>query len=212
MPIAITAPLSYRKSAPALRTLITQTLRGESRRVGEIAVVLTDDEALRELNRGWRGIDRATDVISFAYNEYEPDAATRPVTGDLVISIDRVREQAKRYKVTEGAELARLVIHGALHLGGHDHQDAGEREVMRVSEELAMKAAKALIRKLEAAWPKAAKPAKVAKPAPRKQAAKPASRKKVAKAAKPSKAAKPAAKPAPKRTAKKKAARRPKKG
>ena len=204
MPIAITAPLSYRKTAPALRALITQTLRGESRRVGEIAVVLTDDEALRELNRGWRGIDRATDVISFAYNEYEPDAATRPVTGDMVISIERVREQAKRYKVTEGTELARLVIHGALHLGGHDHQDAGERNVMRVSEELAMKAAKALIRKLEAAWPKAAMAAKAAprKPvAPRKQAAK------AVRPAKPAKAKKHAPKPAAKRPA-----RRPKKG
>ena len=202
MPIAITSPAPYQKTAPALRALITRTLRGESRRVGEIAVVLTDDEALRELNRGWRGIDRATDVISFAYNEYEPDAATRPVTGDMVISMDRVREQAKRYKVTEGAELARLVIHGALHLGGHDHEHAGERNVMRVSEELAMKAAKALIRKLEAAWPNAGKAAKAV---PRKLVGKAVSRKKVAKAAKP-------AKPAPRRAAKKKAARRPKKG
>jgi probable rRNA maturation factor len=210
MPIAITSPAPYKKTAPALRALITQTLRGESRRVGEIAVVLTDDEALRELNRGWRGIDRATDVISFAYNEYEPDAATRPVTGDMVISIERVREQAKRYKVTEGAELARLVIHGALHLGGHDHEHAGERNVMRVSEELAMKAAKALIRKLEAAWPKAAMAAKAA---PRKQAAKAAKVAKPAKAAKPAKPAKPAkAKKRMPKPAAKRPARRPKKG
>lgn len=165
MPIAVTAPAPWKKTAPGLRALVTLALKLESRRVGEIAVVLADDAALRELNRGWRGIDRATDVISFAYDEYEADAATRPVTGDLVISMDRVREQAVRYGVSEGAELARLAIHGALHLGGHDHEHAAEREVMRASEEAAMKAARALIRKLEVALPKA--PKRAAKRAPK---------------------------------------------
>lgn len=159
MPIAITAPSAWRGAAAPLRALVTLTLKRESRRVGEIAVVLTDDDALRELNRGWRGIDRATDVISFAYDEHEPDAATRPVTGDLVISLDRVRVQSKRFRVTMGAELARLVIHGALHLGGHDHQRAGERVVMRDREAATMRAARPLISRLQAVRLRSAQPA-----------------------------------------------------
>ena len=130
--------------AAPLRTLVTQVIRAEGRRVGEIAVVLTDDAVLRALNRQWRGLDKSTDVLSFAYDEHEPDAETRPVTGDLVISLDRVREQAVRFKVTRGADLARLVVHGALHLCGHDHMQAAERRAMRAREEAAMRRARAI--------------------------------------------------------------------
>lgn len=148
MPVTVEAP---RGLAAPLRTLVTQVLRAEGRRVGEIAVVLTDDAALRALNRQWRGLDKATDVLSFAYDEHEPDADTRPVTGDLVISLDRVREQAVRFKVTRGAELARLVVHGALHLCGHDHMQAAERRAMRAREEAAMRRARAIGTALTAA-------------------------------------------------------------
>lgn len=141
MPIAVEAPRGF---AVPLRTLVTQVLRAEGRRAGDITVVLSDDATLRMLNRQWRGLDKATDVLSFAYDEHEPDAATRPVTGDLVISLDRVREQAKRFRVTQGAELARLVVHGALHLCGHDHMQAGERAAMRAREQAAMRKARAI--------------------------------------------------------------------
>lgn len=153
MAISFTLPPSHRRLATPLRALVTLALGQEGRRTGEIAVVLTGDLALRELNRRWRGIDRATDVISFAYDEREPDAATRPVTGDLVVSLDRVREQAKRFRVSEAAELARLVLHGALHLCGHDHARTAERRTMRAREEQAMRAARAPIRTLEQCWP-----------------------------------------------------------
>ena len=177
MPISVTAPKRFAALAAPLRAIVALTLKSESRRVGEVAIVLTDDAALRELNRGWRGIDRATDVISFAYDENEPDAATRPVNGDLVVSMDRVCEQAKRFGVTEGTELARLVIHGALHLGGHDHSQAGERTVMRGREEAAMRAARAVIRGLDAALPKSARA--IAR-TPKHKPAKPMARKKAA--------------------------------
>jgi probable rRNA maturation factor len=121
---------------------VRATLARERRRTGEIAIRLSDDAELRALNRRWRGIDRATDVISFAYDEREPDAATRPVAGDLVISLERVHAQAKRYRVTPGRELARLVIHGVLHLAGHDHAEAGERRTMRAREDAALRASR----------------------------------------------------------------------
>jgi rRNA maturation RNase YbeY len=149
MPVSIDAPRELRALAAPLRTVVARALAVERRRAGEIAVVLTGDDALRRLNRQWRGIDKATDVISFAYDEHEPDAATRPVTGDLVVSMDRVRVQAKRFRVTPGAELARLVVHGALHLCGHDHRAAGERGRMREREDQALAGAKGAIRTLD---------------------------------------------------------------
>lgn len=158
MAISFALPPACRRLSVPLRALVALALKQEGRRTGEIAVVLTGDAALRELNRRWRGIDRATDVISFAYDELEADAATRPVTGDLVVSLERVREQAKRFRVTPGAELARLVLHGALHLCGHDHAQAGERRVMRACEEKAMRAARRHIRTLDQRWPASATP------------------------------------------------------
>lgn len=151
MPISVTTPRGLARLGPALRALVRQVLRGESRRAGEIAVVLSDDQLLREINADWRGIDRATDVISFAYDEREPDAATRAVRGDLLVSLDRVHEQAKRYRVSAGTELARLVVHGTLHLCGHDHVRAGDRRAMRIREELAVRAARPLARALDTA-------------------------------------------------------------
>lgn len=134
---------------PALHQLVGLVLSLEGRQGGEIGVVLADDAVLREFNRRWRKIDRATDVISFAYDDHVRDRETRPVTGDIVISMDRVRAQAKRYRVTPGRELARLVIHGTLHLCGYDHVRAAERRAMREREKRAIKSAAVAIRALE---------------------------------------------------------------
>jgi probable rRNA maturation factor len=149
MAVSVTAPRGLARLQPALRALLLRVLKGEGRRPGEVAIVLADDQLLRQINRDWRAIDRATDVISFAYDEREPDAATRPVRGDLFISLDRVRDQAKRYRVTPGAELARLVVHGTLHLCGHDHARAEERRRMRAREDAALRGARAQARALD---------------------------------------------------------------
>jgi probable rRNA maturation factor len=113
-------------------------------RAGMIEITLADDAVLRELNRSWRGIDRATDVLSFHYHE-----DGQPIAGDLVISIDRWHEQARRYRVTRGRELARLVVHGALHLAGFDHHRATERRHMRAEEDRMLRSQAAVIRDLE---------------------------------------------------------------
>jgi len=151
MAVTVTAPRGLRNVAPALRALVLRVLRGEGRTAGEIAVVLADDALLRRLNHDWRGIDRATDVLSFAYDENEPRPAARAVRGDVVVSLDRVRTQARRYRVSDGAELVRLVVHGALHLCGHDHLRAAERQRMRLRERSAMREAKASVRAVDAA-------------------------------------------------------------
>jgi len=123
---------------------------------GEIAIVLSDDCELRALNRRWRGLDRATDVLSFPYEDVGPAAGRSParrrrVSGDLVISLDRVAEQAVRFRVSRGEELARLVVHGTLHLAGLDHHRAGERRHMWAQEDQALRAARAHARKLNVA-------------------------------------------------------------
>ncbi len=197
MPVAVTALPSQSSLVAPLRALVALVVKAERRKLGEVAVVLTDDAALRILNREWRGIDRATDVISFAYDEDEPDAHKLPIHGDLVVSMDRVIEQAERFRVSEGAELARLVIHGTLHLCGYDHMEVRERTEMRAHEDRILVKAGPVVKKLEKAF------------APVKR--KPAAKKRAAKKAKPiAKKPKPVAKKkaASRKVARKRVARR----
>ncbi|MGH7742006.1 MAG: rRNA maturation RNase YbeY [Candidatus Eiseniibacteriota bacterium] len=129
--------------AAPLRAIVTATLAHLALSPGDITILLTDDAALRALNRRWRGIDRATDVLSFGYG-----VRGARVGGDLVISLDRMRVQARRYRTGAARELARLVIHGTLHLAGHDHHAAGERVRMRRIERAAMRGSVKFIAKL----------------------------------------------------------------
>ena len=152
MPVTITTPRSLGRLAAPLRALVARVLRSERRRPGEIGLALSDDTLLRQINRDWRGIDRATDVISFAYDENLPlpaSAPSPPVRGDVLISMDRMHVQAKRYRVTPGAELARLVVHGTLHLCGHDHAQAVERARMRSRERALLREARGEARALD---------------------------------------------------------------
>ena len=146
--ITVRTPSLFRGVSTPLRAIVRSTLALERTRAGEIGLRLSDDAELRALNRQWRGIDRATDVLSFPYDA-EP---ANGVSGDLVISMERARAQARRYRVSLGRELARLVIHGTLHLAGHDHHRPGERLRMRRAEGRAMRGAVAPIRALDAAW------------------------------------------------------------
>jgi probable rRNA maturation factor len=166
MPISVKTPASLAKLAAPLRSLVQSALELERRRAGEVGVVLADDALLRELNRDYRGLDKTTDVLSFAYDEGSeeilpigPADPKRPVNGDLIVSMDRVREQAVRFGVSEGQELARLVVHGTLHLAGLDHQQPADRRQMRAREDEALAAAAATVRALEGAFgaPRAAK-------------------------------------------------------
>jgi probable rRNA maturation factor len=87
----------------------------------ELSVLLCDDRFIRELNLRFRGIDAPTDVLSF-----EQDSRTfghGPILGDVVISLDTARRQARRRSVAESAELRELLLHGILHLLGRDHGD-----------------------------------------------------------------------------------------
>ncbi len=147
MPVSVVSPRGLTGVAAPLRATVLAALALEGRRAGEVAVVLADDAKLRELNRQWRDLDRTTDVLSFGYDEGGDDE----VDGDIVVSLERVREQAKRFRVTPGRELARVVVHGALHLAGLDHQGSAERRRMRLREDRVLRAARETIAELDEA-------------------------------------------------------------
>lgn len=115
--------------------------RDEAPERGEVGVTLVDDEAIRELNRDYRGVDAPTDVLSFSQLEGEhlPAAALPadyPVPiGDIVISIPRMQQQAGEYGHSDEREFGFLLVHGLLHLLGYDHEDPEEARVMRAVEE-----------------------------------------------------------------------------
>ena len=147
MPVSVTSPRGLTGVAAPLRVAVRAALALEGRRAGEVAVVLADDAKLRDLNRQWRDLDRATDVLSFGYDEGGDDE----VDGDIVVSLERVGEQAKRFRTSRGRELARVVVHGALHLAGLDHQGAAERRRMRAREDRVLRAAREAIAELDGA-------------------------------------------------------------
>jgi probable rRNA maturation factor len=98
-------------------------------------VILCSDYRIRKLNRRFRDVDRATDVLSFNY--YEPD-----LLGEIYISAHRARIQAKRYGVSYTEEVRRLYIHGMLHLLGYDHEMEADARRMRQKEEYYLNATK----------------------------------------------------------------------
>lgn len=94
---------------------------------GEVAIALVSDRRIRELNRQFRGKDAPTDVLSFA-SDLDPGAPSGPSPlGDIVISTQTARRQARDNGHTYGRELKVLALHGLLHLMGYDHDDPADR-------------------------------------------------------------------------------------
>lgn len=100
----------------------------------EVVIVISDDAALHDLNRRFRGVDKPTDVLSFADDTRGPyvgGAGRFPqYLGDVVISIDRARAQAEEAGGTLEQELQLLAVHGVLHLLGLDHADKAGKAMM----------------------------------------------------------------------------------
>lgn len=94
------------------------------------SVIIVDNNKIHEINKTYRGIDRETDVISFALEEDEEYEVKERLLGDIYISIDKVYEQAKNYGHSIKRELFFLVTHGFLHLLGYDHMTKEDEEVM----------------------------------------------------------------------------------
>lgn len=112
----------------------------------EVNLILTDNEAIQEINRDYREIDAPTDVLSFPMVDFERESdfdhveehvedyfnpeTGELILGDIIISVEKVMEQAEKYGHSKERELAFLIAHSMLHLCGYDHMVDGEREVM----------------------------------------------------------------------------------
>lgn len=126
------------QGAPDVERLIAAVLEEAASREGvdaaEVSVVLVDDERIHELNRDYRGVDRPTDVLSFAMREGEGEPVQteegRELLGDIVISVETAERQANQYGHSLRRELAFLAVHGFLHLLGYDHQSPEQERVM----------------------------------------------------------------------------------
>ena len=105
-----------------LRSAVSLVLRSAGLSEGEISLRLMDDDSIRQLNRTYLGKDATTDVISFAL--YEGDEA---VLGDVYVGYEQAAIQAREAGISVEEELARLTLHGTLHVLGYDHPDTDAR-------------------------------------------------------------------------------------
>lgn len=109
----------------------------------EVSLTLVDDPRIHELNREYRGVDRPTDVLSFALQEEAEDEPEimdfeDEILGDIIISVERARAQAEEYGHSFERELVYLAVHGTLHLLGYNHEVEEDKVEMRRQEETVM--------------------------------------------------------------------------
>lgn len=114
----------------------------------EASLVFCGDEMIRELNKNYRNIDAATDVLSFENGEKftDEDGSQWTLAGDIAVSVDTLKKNAEYFGIDENSELKRLLLHGLLHLNGYDHGEehiekgkSPECEMLRLQEEILLK-------------------------------------------------------------------------
>ena len=130
---------------PTSRTLARFLARAQAavKFRGQVAVLLTTDETIRDLNRRFRGKDKPTDVLSFPAVPFQNAKPAERIAGDLAISVPTARRQAAEQEHALTCELEILILHGLLHLAGYDHEaDAGQmhRRERRLRTELGLPA------------------------------------------------------------------------
>ena len=113
-----------------IRSWIIQTAENEDHKIGVLNYILTNDDILVQLNKEYLRHFTLTDIITFDLSESDG-----LLTGDIYISVDRARENAKKFKDSLNSEIKRLMIHGVLHLMGYKDKSQSERELMRAKEE-----------------------------------------------------------------------------
>ncbi len=132
-----------------IRKVLTQCFREEQLETTKlsITVLLTTPENIQKINKEYRNIDKATDVLSFPIFEKdelnqkleENDFQYEDILGDIIISIEKVQEQAKEYEHSFERELSYMLVHGFYHLMGYDHIQAEDKKMMRPKEDKILK-------------------------------------------------------------------------
>ncbi len=128
-----------------IKKVITQCFNQEQLEKEKLwlTIVLTNSDNIQKVNKQYRNIDKATDVLSFPM--FEKDELVKKIEkkefqheeilGDIIISIDKVEEQAKEYEHSFERELSYMLVHGFYHLMGYDHIQEEDKEIMRPKEE-----------------------------------------------------------------------------
>lgn len=135
----MTVRLSGRRGLPPvdrglLRRRARAILRLVDRPDAELSVALVDDAQIAELNERYRHRRGATDVLSFSLLEGDHAQRRGPLLGDVIVSLETAARQARHRRRRLEDEVVRLLIHGTLHLLGHDHEEAAEARAMRAEE------------------------------------------------------------------------------
>jgi probable rRNA maturation factor len=112
------------------RPLIRKWIKAALFAPAELTIRFVDAEEGRELNRGYRGKDYATNVLTFAYNEGEEIADDEPTRADIILCTDVLQREALEQKKSVEEHTAHLIVHGVLHAQGYDHLDDEEAEEM----------------------------------------------------------------------------------
>lgn len=120
---------TYNLDTDHLQTWLNKVVRSENKQLGTLSIVLGSDEWLLDKNIQFLNHDYYTDIITFDYSE---DIV---ISGDLLISLDRVFDNAEQLDVSRETELLRVVVHGVLHLVGYNDKSPEESELMRKKED-----------------------------------------------------------------------------
>lgn len=115
-------------SSSRYRNWLREVITSENKQLGVLTFVFCDDKYLLEINKKFLDHDYFTDIITFDYTD------GNMISGDIIISVDRVTENAALFKVTETEEMKRVMAHGVLHLLGYSDKTDGEQKIMRRKE------------------------------------------------------------------------------
>lgn len=126
-----------------IKHIVDTVLKGENREKKEVSLAFVGPRRIKEINRRYRKKNRVTDVLSFPESEVEMKEfgigelqENKSILGEMVVCLKEVKKNSRRYKINFETELARVIIHGVLHLLGYDHEKSEEeKEKMQKKEE-----------------------------------------------------------------------------
>ncbi len=121
-----------------LKKVIKKTLKSEGVKKAYFSIIFVNSDEIRRINREYRGIDKITDVISFALEDSKDLPGRVRVLGDIYICIPKAIEQSESYGHSVKRELSFLTVHGLLHLLGYDHMNKEDEKVMFAKQELVL--------------------------------------------------------------------------
>lgn len=124
------------KNKALLKKWIIETIESKKRKAGEINFIFCSDAYLLSINQQYLKHDTYTDIITFDYTKEEKE---KPLSGDIFISVERVKENAETFSKTVENELHRVIIHGILHLAGYKDKTKADKEEMTKQENLYLK-------------------------------------------------------------------------